>query len=633
MLVAAAATVLNWPGWAQIRTGLDPSWQAGLAVAFTRHFQWGPQMDFTYGPYGFAGFMQPFYRSTALIAILYVFAVTLLLAALMVSGLRRYWDLAPAGVVAWAVIALSSAVTRAADFASVAGLGLALGALQAQRRTVRATLVSVLGALAGFALLVKLNTGVTLTGLLALALVGADGPWRQRLRLAAPAAGALVGVFAISWAAAGQSFTDLASFAHASVSLALGYSAAISGTVDRASIAWYALTISVLLVLVFAASLRHRPPRQQVAISVMLVGWGWAIVKDSFVSGNHYPGFFRIVLAAVALVCVLRPPQRVFSGALAVAACITMTTAQLPAADPIGSVHAFGTQLADLVQPGRFSRLTASTRDRILRAESLAPPTVALLRGHRVAIEPWEDMVAWADPQAPWAPEPVVQAYSAYTTYLDDLDAAFLASSRAPQMVLYWPLPFGFDSRDPYMDPPTTTVAVYCHYDQLAVRAPWQVLVRVPDRCGRPVTIGRAGAHFGEPVTVPGAPGKMVVATFSFGLPLLSSIEGQLLKPPDVYLKVWTGGRQPVSYRFVTGTQADEHVLSVPLTFGYAAPFAPPTVDRLEILGGGWAPGHGDISITFRAITIAGATEHIGLAREAGGEVGGRPATVYNGVT
>ena len=198
--------MLNWPGWTQIGPGLDPSWQAGLAMAFTRHFQWGPQIDFTYGPYGFAGFLEPFYRSTALIAVLYIFAVTSVLAALLVAGLRRYWGLASAGVVAWAVIALSWATTRAADFASVAGLGLALGVLQAQRRAVRATLVFALGALAGFALLVKLNTGVTLVGLLALALVGADGTWRQRLRLAGPGAGALVAVFAISWAAAGQSF-------------------------------------------------------------------------------------------------------------------------------------------------------------------------------------------------------------------------------------------------------------------------------------------------------------------------------------------------------------------------------------------------------------------------------------------
>ena len=211
---------------------------------------------------------------------------------------------------------------------------------------------------------------------------------------------------------------------------------------------------------------------------------------------------------------------------------------------------------------------------------------------------------AWADPEARWSPEPVVQAYSAYTTYLDDLGSAFLASPRAPQMVLVWPLQFGFDSRDPYMDPPTTEMVIYCHYHQLRARGPWQVLQRVPDRCGRPAVIARERTRFGEPVDVPGAPGRMVVASFSFGLPLLSKIDGALLKPPDVYLRVWSGDRQPVTYRFVTGTQADEHVVSVPSALGYSAPFAPPPLRRLEILGGGWATGHGSIAITFWALSM-----------------------------
>jgi hypothetical protein len=598
-------TLLNWPGWTQIAPGLDPSWQAGLAIAFTRRLQWGPQVDFTYGPYGFAGFLEPFYRSTTLIAVLYIFALTSLLAALLVAGLRRYWGLASAGVIAWAVIALSWAAARTADFASVAGLGLALGVLQAQRRAVRVSLVAVLGALAGFALLVKLNTGVTLIGLLALALVGADGPWRTRLRLAGPGMAALVGVFAISWATAGQSFENLPSFVHASVSLALGYSAAISGRIDRASIAWYALVISALLVFVLASSLRHRPLRQQVITAVMLVGWGWAIIKDSFVSGNHFPGFFRVVLAAVALVCTLRPPRRIYATALVLAACVTMATAEFPAPDPIASVHAFGTDLADLAQPARFARMTAVTRARVLSEELLSPSALAVLRGRSLAIEPWEDMVAWADPEARWSPEPVVQSYSAYTTYLDDLGSAFLASPRAPRMVLVWPLQFGFDAQDPYMGPPTTEMVLYCHYDQVSVRGPWQVLQRVPNRCGRQVVIARERARFGEPVNVPGAPGRMVVASFSFGLPLLATLDGALLKPPDVYLRVWSGNRPPVTYRFVTGTEADAHVVSVPSTLGYSAPFAPPTLRRLEILGGGWASGEGSITITFRALSMA----------------------------
>jgi hypothetical protein len=137
------------------------------------------------------------------------------------------------------------------------------------------------------------------------------------------------------------------------------------------------------------------------------------------------------------------------------------------------------------------------------------------------------------------------------------------------------------------------------------VRRPWQVLRRVPDRCGAAVLISRARSRFGEPVTVPRAPGRMVVASFSFGLPLLSKIDDLLLKPPDVYLRVWSGRGRPVTYRFVIGTQADEHVLSVPATFGYSGPFVPPTVVRLELLGGGWSPGHGRVAITFRALSMS----------------------------
>jgi hypothetical protein len=119
------------------------------------------------------------------------------------------------------------------------------------------------------------------------------------------------------------------------------------------------------------------------------------------------------------------------------------------------------------------------------------------------------------------------------------------------------------------------------------------------------VIIGKARAHFGQRVAVPGDFGKMVDASFSFGLPLLSKVEGVLLKPPAVYLKVWSGHRPPVTYRFVTGTAGDDHVLSVPAAFGYSLPFAPPAVHELELLGGGWAPGHGSVAVTFRALSMA----------------------------
>jgi hypothetical protein len=122
--------------------------------------------------------------------------------------------------------------------------------------------------------------------------------------------------------------------------------------------------------------------------------------------------------------------------------------------------------------------------------------TLSLLEGHSVAVEqPAEDSVVYTYPQLRWDRELVLQAHSANTTYLDFLDAAFLASSRAPQRILYqagWTI----DDRDPYFDPPATLESMYCHYVQIAAKSFSQVLARVPDHRGPAVLIGRTTAHW-----------------------------------------------------------------------------------------------------------------------------------------
>ena len=62
----------------------------------------------------------------------------------------------------------------------------------------------------------------------------------------------------------------------------------------------------------------------------------------------------------------------------------------------------------------------------------------------------------------------------------------------------------------------------------------WQVLARVPDRCGQARVIGVAKATFGQPFAVPAANGEMEVATFSLSSPLWARAEGVLLKPPQL---------------------------------------------------------------------------------------------------
>ena len=241
----------------------------------------------------------------------------------------------------------------------------------------------------------------------------------------------------------------------------------------------------------------------------------------------------------------------------------------------------------------------------VTSGDALSPATLSLLEGHTVAVEPVENSIVYTYPQLDWDPEPVLQAYSAYTSYLDRLDAAFLASVRAPERILFQPW-MVIDGRDTFLDPPATVESLYCHYVQLPAPGPAQVLKRVANRCGQPVEVERVSAHFGSSITVPSRQGEMVTAAFSFGAPLGARLEGVLLKPPTVSLTTWIGDGRPLTYRFIPGTAADSHVLSAPPSLGYSADFTPAPVQRVALSGGGWNAGEGRYTVTFYAVPLGG---------------------------
>jgi hypothetical protein len=113
-----------------------------------------------------------------------------------------------------------------------------------------------------------------------------------------------------------------------------------------------------------------------------------------------------------------------------------------------------------------------------------------------------------------WDPLPVFQNYSAYTSELDRLNAAAAESQNGPERILRenqllvlpeFPTP-DLDGRYPGWDPPEQARAVLCNFAPLHTTERWQVLGRVPDRCGRPRPIGSVESRYGEVVEVP-APG------------------------------------------------------------------------------------------------------------------------------
>jgi hypothetical protein len=160
---------------------------------------------------------------------------------------------------------------------------------------------------------------------------------------------------------------------------------------------------------------------------------------------------------------------------------------------------------------------------------------------------------------------PLFQAFTAYTTGLDELDAHYLGSKKAPRYVLHHYL--SIDNRNPRFESPGYVVELVCRYRQVAVAGGWQLLERGPDRCGGPVAIDKRRVKLGQVVRVPKAGrNDIVVARFQdLHESLWQSLRGLVFKRRPLYVTVG-GGRVN---RFLPGHADSPHLLQPPACSGY----------------------------------------------------------------
>jgi hypothetical protein len=110
-------------------------------------------------------------------------------------------------------------------------------------------------------------------------------------------------------------------------------------------------------------------------------------------------------------------------------------------------------------------------------------------------------MVAWTY-QLRWRPLPDFQPYTAWTPRLDGLDASFVTSPRAPEVILE-NRSHGVFGHWASWDSPRTALAILCRYHTVYADPRWHVLARGPGRCGRERPLGTVRAAWSVPVRVP----------------------------------------------------------------------------------------------------------------------------------
>jgi len=587
------AVLLAFLTWREVNftpvDSLDPSWQAALHMA--AHF--GLPSDglvFTYGPLGFLAQPVAHYSTTVLLSSLYVFGVGVAVCAALVGVLRRGIGLPVAAVATFLLIAAARDL-GVIDLVVVAVVVAAFGLLRGDHpvRT-EEFLVAAGGVVAGAHLLVKFNTGVTvfLVGAVTAWVVGRR-PWRSEAMFLGAAAVSLIA----GWLVTANGLDDLLPFFGRSAQVASGYSEAMAIEADGRGIFYpVAGAVAALVVALAWWASRGWATGRRVAMALAGALWLFAAFKLGFVRHDrHDIAYFAEAMLVGAVL------------AGSVAASVAGLRKAFPAVAFVGLVVAYamstGPDVVSVVNPGPelaraggdLSRLASKeSRERAIargranlrsRYYRLPPPILDALRGRTVHIRPWEAGIAWAYPEIRWRPVPVFQEYTAYTAELDELNAEFLRGPRAPERILAEEKTV--DIRNPDWESPATVVAILCHYRQLVADDRWQVLERIPDRCGPHRTLAVVRAQVGDTVPVPAMSGRnalLVARITGLDHSPLYRLRSTLWRTPETY--VFLQGRR--RNRLVPGTAPNGLIVRTPDDkLGFSQPFATESANYMRV--------------------------------------------------
>ncbi|MEW6225173.1 MAG: hypothetical protein AB1627_11150 [Chloroflexota bacterium] len=617
-LVAMTAVVLAWPVPSHPRHSLDLSWQIGLHQAAQDGLRFGTDILYTYGPLGFLAKPAPFLGSTSTIAFVGVVAVYLSLMVMLLAGARR---LMPLWVAVIATFVLARTITYIPPYEALQFVLFAVGVdlLRRDRVANPMRVAVVAGVLVAVAFMGKVNVGVFVAagaGLVILAI--SPRPFRGLLAYAASLGAAGLAL----WLVTGQRLDDLAPYVRASLELISGYSEAMGMDKPGQRLAIAAFVVISGLVAWAAYRTSAGWPRWRlVALAGLTALLLFALWKHGFVR-SHFAATFA-TLGLTLLVLMPRATSWWLKlGILAVAAAGLVGTSPIT---PLGyfnaprSAIAFAGQARDSLLPWRWEVALDRTRRDLRRTFAIPPGILEQLAGRTVHIDPYAAAVATAYPTFTWRPLPVFQSYSAYTPYLDEVNAALLRSVERPELILRWyqtrtdahrTAIFAVDFRNYWFESPVATLERLCRYRETAAMGVWQVLADTGRACGEATPIGTATARRGETVQVPDAPSPdqfVLVRIRGLDDGPTGRLRTLLWKSPERFVTL--DGEE---FRLVPRTADSGLVLAVPAAAQGSEPFAygPPvrtiTVREEGSDNGDNAGRGGELSYEFFAVPLQG---------------------------
>lgn len=566
-------------------------YQAAMTVAFREHMQWGSQLVWSFGPYGYMN--EPAFVDFNTWALAFAANLAGHVALFGALALFLHWTRARTWlwVLLSVVVALSFDRYTSATFARfpvldseatlVAILLLYLASETASRKQA-ALLAGAAGVITGYLFLDKgtyLMVGVTMV-----AAYLALNVTRGRAGSVAALVGGVVVGYLVLWLLAGQSIRGIPDYFRTTYEVIAGYTAAMSQTGEDGSrypmlqlVSAVAMLAAAGLSLLITAWRRDWSLFRLLLLTLCFEGFAY---KNAFVRiGEHHSlEFWALAAVLSALVLVravatrgtIRSAPTVIATVTIVASLLLVgglgpVVAKLPKMQPAlaspANLVSYRRALSLIVHPDRRLLEKAQVNATLRAAYPLPPDVVSELRQGSVAVVPYDLLVAFAY-GFQWDPQPVLLSYSAYRPYLDHLDAQHYLGPQAPRFVLY--ATKSIDGRYPLFDEPETYRVLFDRYQVLTQTSKMLVLERRPDGPLPPEhPLGSATGRLGQWIPVPPHGDQRIYGRVQLDYALLGLAMNLVLSPPELHIRMkYGGGGISPTYRFIPADGPDGLELS-----------------------------------------------------------------------
>lgn len=573
-IAAVVLTLFTWPfGIGPVGASLDFSWISGLYMAVDEGRHFGTEIVYTFGPLGFLAWPSPWIGSLAVLSFGYWIVTYGGLIAVLTWSLSRTVGLLAAGFI---VLVVSLTFGFLNQLPLVLAVGLCLIALREDRPAQGMNLLVYGGGLlCAVEPLVKLSIGPPVILIVLLAMIGARANRRQWVGFL----GTAIVSFFVLWFATGQGLGNLWDYADNGAQIIKGYGEAMG--YDAAE-TWEAVVIVVAGIALVAGihRARFRDSRAKWIATAITAVVAYTVFKygtTQFAKAGPPTGAMSSLLAVFLMAPWPRRRAQTFVFATVIfCAVIVHASGGSGGVDVIARFKTFKESVEFSIRPGLRHQKVDEARESVQSTLAVPAPVLEALAGKTVAIEPWEITIAWAY-DLDWKPLPVFQNYQDYTQQLDRLNAAAAEDSENGPETLLRQMPAGtvetggrpaIFERQPAWDPPEQSLADFCNFVPTLTEGAWQVLSRIPDRCGEPMLVTSHTVDPGQTFRIPQAGNDEVVIMRVHGARLegLEKLTALFWRPSERHAVVNDG---EYSYRLPPDTTEDPMIVSADRTLGH----------------------------------------------------------------